>query len=281
MSSVVPTIILFAFNHDKDWYKNDLNDWERRANWVVGENVRIPKGMDFGIRFTSNFIEDALNHAYNKQPLKFKKTFVDPIIDEIPDMFPTMLQPFVECMANYDFFTRNPIVPRRLENLPEPLQYDSRTLGIAKYIGEVTGNSPKKVEHLLFGFTGNMGKGFLKASDVVFGDKKASMPALDWIPILGSFARIPYKNPKIVNDYYEQLDEQTKRHNEYKLTGKKPEGYDDALYNRFKKIQKEMQKFSKLERAAIENLNISEDERDNRRMAIQKKRIALLEKVLR
>ena len=35
LSSVIPTIILFALNHDKDWYKKDLNDYERRSHWIL------------------------------------------------------------------------------------------------------------------------------------------------------------------------------------------------------------------------------------------------------
>ena len=281
MASVFPAIILFALNHDEDWYKKDLNDWERRSHWILGESVRVPKGMDFGIKFLSNFTEDFLNWATDNKKVQFSETFLKQIQDEIPDMLPTMLQPILEASMNYDLFTKNPVVPRRLQGLPEKLQYDDRTPDIAKYIGEKLDYSPKKIEHILFGFTGNFGKGALRVGDTIFGDKKAALPPADWIPLVGGFSRIPYRNPQIINDYYEQLDAQTKWYNEYKLTGKKPNGYDEQLFKRLKKIQKEMQKFSKLERAAVENSNIDNAEKDRRQIAIQKKRLALVEKVLR
>lgn len=279
LSSVLPAMFFFMINHDEDWYKEDLNDWERRSHWILGENFRVPKGMDFGIRFMSNLTEDFLRWSYNKDKVKFTETFAQPFLDELPDMFPTLFQPIIEAMVNYDMFTKNPIVPRRLQNLPEELQYDDRTSGIAKYLGEKTGNSPKKIEHILFGFTGNMGKGATRLADMTFGDKKFSWSA-DWLPLVGGFFRVPYRNPKIINEYYEQLDAQTKLHNEYQLTGEKPEGYDENLYKRIKKVQKEMKKLGNLERAAVENLNLDSTEKDRRQIAIQKKRIALVEKVM-
>ena len=229
----------------------------------------------------SNLTEDFLNWELNNKPVKFTETFIKPVQDEIPDMLPTLLQPIIEASMNYDLFTNNPVVPRRLQNLPEHLQYDDRTPDIAKYLGEKTGYSPKKIEHILFGFTGNIGKGTMRVADTVFGDKKAALPPADWLPLVGGFFRIPYRNPKVINDYYEQLDAQTKWYNEYKLTGKKPTGFNEVLYNKFKKVQKEMRKFSKLERAAIENPSLDNAEKDRRQIAIQKKRIALVEKVMR
>ena len=281
ISAVLPAVVLFLLNHDKDWYKKDLNDYERRGHWIIGENFRVPKGMDFGIRFTSNLVEDFLNWASNNKKVDFTETFINPLKDELPDMLPTFLQPILEASMNYDLFTKNPVVPRRLQNLPAHLQYDDRTPSLAKYLGEKFDYSPKKIEHILFGFTGNIGKGTMRVADTVVGDKKAALPPADWIPLVGGFFRIPYRNPKIINDYYEQLDAQTKWYNEYKLTGKKPVGFNEALFNRFKKIQKEMKNFSKLERSAVENLNLDNAEKDRRQIAIQKKRIALVERVMK
>ena len=54
-----------------------------------------------------------------------------------------------------------------------------------------------------------------KGADVAAGDKEFN-PSADWLPLIGGFLRVPYKNPKIINDYYELLDKQTELHNEYK-----------------------------------------------------------------
>ena len=92
---------------------------------------------------------------------------------------------------------------------------------------------------------------------------------------------MPYRNPRILTEYYETLDEQTKLHNEFKLTKKRPDGYDHNLYTRLEKAQKEMREFTKKERKLLDDPRLDADERDNRQLAIQKKRVALAEKVLR
>ena len=90
--------------------------------------------------------------------------------------------------------------------------------------------------------------------------------------------RVPYKNPRVVNDYYELFDEQTKLHEEFKTTHKKSVNYNPALYKRLKETQKLMSKLSRKERAVLENPNIGSNEKDSRQAAIQKQRIALVEK---
>ena len=141
--------------------------------------------------------------------------------------------------------------------------------------------SPQKIEHFIFGYTGNMGKGAMGLLDRATGDKEIKTPAADWLPLIGGFLRVPYKNPKVVNDYYELLDEQTKLHNEYKMTHKMPEGYNPSLYKRLTQTQKSMSKLSKLERSILENPNIGSSEKESRQEKIQKDRVALVEKFMR
>ena len=100
----MPALFLFSLNHDKDWYKKDLNDYERRLHWILGENIRVPKGMDFGIRFTSNLTEDFLNWATNNKKVNLTETFLNQLTDELPSLF-----------------TKNPVVSRCLQGLSEQL----------------------------------------------------------------------------------------------------------------------------------------------------------------
>jgi len=114
----------------------------------------------------------------------------------------------------------------------------------------------------------------------VAGDKEFS-PALDWYPLIGGFFRVPYRNPKVINDFYEMLDEQTKLHNEYKMTHKMPEGYNPALYKRLTQVQKKLNKLSKQERAILENQNIGGNAKESRQEMIQKQRVSLVKKFMR
>ena len=162
-----------------------------------------------------------LNNLYNNEPIKFKK----------------LVKPIFECAANYNFFTDASIVSYRLQKLPENLQYDSRTSWLAKKLGDSSfakfffenGISPQKIDHFIFGYTSNMGKGFMKGVDVAAGDKE----------------------------------------------------FSPALYKRLKETQKTMSKLSKKERAVLENPNIGSNEKNSRQEAIQKQRIALVEKFFR
>lgn len=288
ITAILPTIFLFMLNGDEDWYQNDLQDWEKETHWIIGQNLRIPKGADVGIRFVSNFTEALLNNLKNNEPMTYKKV-LKPLWDAMPDLTPTALQPIFECAANYDLFTNSPVVPYRLQRLPENLQFDSRTSWAAKKIGDSSfakfffdnGISPQKIDHFIFGYTGNMGKGASGVIDSTIGDKEMKIPATDWLPLIGGFLRVPYKNPKIINDYYELLDEQTKLHNEYKMTQKMPDGYNPSLYKRLWQTQKSMSKLSKIERSVLENPNIGSSEKESRQEKIQKQRVALVEKFMR
>ena len=287
IGGILPALLTFLLHHDEDWYKKDIQDWEKETHWILGEYLRIPKGADVGIRFISNATETLLNNLYNDEPIKFKKLF-KPLFDVMPDLMPTAIQPIFECAANYNFFTDAPVVSYRLQKLPENLQSDSRTSWLAKTLGDSSfakfffdnGISPQKLDHFFYGYTANAGKLLTKSVDVAAGDKEFS-PALDWLPIIGGFLRVPYKNPRVVNDYYELFDEQTKLHEEFKTTHKKPENYNPALYKRLKETQKLMSKLSRKERAVLENPNIGSNEKDSRQEAIQKQRIALVEKFFR
>ena len=84
-----------------------------------------------------------------------------------------------------------------------------------------------------------------------------------------------------MTQYYDTLDEQTKLHNEFSITKKRPAGYDHNLYTRLKNAQKQMKEFTKRERKILDDPNLSTDERDKRQLAIQKRRVELAERTLR
>ena len=297
LGSILPTVLLFMLNHDEDWYEEDLPDWERQTHWIVGENLRIPKGQDVGLRFFSNLTESMLRSTANNDPKAFQDWW-KPAWEAVPDFIPTALQPIIECMTNYDMFRKNAIVPARQQKLPEYMQYDSRTSALAKGIGDSslakliageTGISPAKIDHFIYGYTGKLGQDFIRlgqnALGVVFDEDWVNYDGFTDLPIISGiksgFLRVPYRNPRILNEYYETLDEQTKLHNEFKMTKKRPEGYNHSLYTKLHKAQEQMQELTKKERKILDDTKLDGDERDNRQLAIQKKRVALAEKVLR
>ena len=229
----------------------------------------MPKGMDFSIRLVSNATESFLHWTYNNDPKSFKQLRLA-IENEMPDIAPTALKPIFECIANYNMFYNAPIVLQSQQKLPEHMQYDGHTSGPAKYIGETTGLSPKKVEHFLTSYTAGFGRSALAVMDWATGSRAVNATWSD-APIIGGLFRTPYKNPRILSEYYDEFDEQTKQ---------KPEGFNPKLYARMKNSQKAMSKLAKSEWEVLTDQRLDSDTRLRRQTDIQKKRIAMAERVM-
>ena len=290
IGSILPTLFCFLWNTsgDDDWYEKDLPDWERQTHWCLGENIRIPKGQDVALRFFSNLTESILRSMAGDK--KAFEHWTKPLYDSLPDFMPTAIQPIIECATNYDMFRKTAIVPYHQQRLPENMQYDSRTSALAKFISDISGWSPMKIDHFIYGYTGKLGKDFVRLGQNVLGkifgkDEWVDYNSFTDLPIINGiksgFIRMPYTNPRTLTEFYEKLDEQTKLHNEFKMTKQRPEGYDHNLYTRLKKTSDEMKKLTKREREIIDNPNLDFDVRDERQKALQKRRVDMAERALR
>ena len=194
-------------------------------------------------------------------------------------MTATIITPAIEVSigkGGYSFFRQTPIVPQREQHLNPEMQYDANTSSVAKLFGQMTGWSPRKLDYLINGYFGFMGRFASHAPNYL-------ERGIGWdeAPMIRRFIFEPYKNPKIVKEYYEAYDEQTSHYNTYKLTKEKPEDYDPALYKRLKASHETMSKISKLEKRIIDDPKLSYDERKAKLRELEKRRIALCEKVFR
>ena len=276
----LPAMMIFAMYHDDDWYK-DAPNWLKETHWLFkfgDTTIRIPKAADMGIRFISNAVEKGLDEAYNKHPHKTQEYFL-PIWDALPGLMPTVILPMGENIANYSFFTDRPIVPQSQEKLPAKLQYGPYTTSFAKWVGEKFDVAPSKVEHFIAGHTGTLGMALPKAYDLVSGKNQQSL-SLEEMPLIRGYLYPQFKSPQSVSDYYEKLNEQTKLKNEYKLTHKRPEGFDPALLQRLENAQKQLRKISKQEKSIIDNQKWSIHDKEVMQRNIQKKRIEIAKRAL-
>ena len=240
------------------------------------------------MRFFSNLTESILRSMSGDK--KAFENWWKPAYEALPDLTPTAIQPIVECMTNYDLFRKHQIVPMRRQNLPEYMQYDSRTSATAKFIGDSalakfifgeTGLSPEKIDHFIYGYTGKLGREILRTGESIIGARSYDFKGISDVPLIGGYFRTPYTNPRVLTEFYEKLDEQTKLHNEFKLTKKRPEGYDHNLYTRLKKTSDEMKKFAQAERKIIDDTSLDFDVRDERQNKLQKRRVELASRALR
>lgn len=279
-TAALPALALWMINRDDDRYK-EIPEWQKNKHWIIflGDKIfRIPKGHDVGIQLFSNWVEKGLNAAYAKDPITLKKA-LRPIADMLPSLMPTAVLPITEAMANYSFFTERPIVPRYQERLPNKMQYDSNTTSLAKFVGEQTDLSPKKIEHVLFGYTGGLGKAIPNTYDYATGKKQLNT-TIEELPFARGIMITPYKNAQSVTDYYEAVNEQTKYYNELKTTGKRPEEFDPSLYGRIKAASPVMQNLSKMERAIADNADMPVEMKKQKQVEIQRKRIEIAKKVM-
>lgn len=277
LCGMLPALLLAGIHSGDDWWE-ELPDWQKETNWILGKVgntiIRIPKGQDIGLRFFSNLIEKAMDRSKHKAGDYFR-----PVWDSLPDMIPTALLPIIEATANHSYFTGAPIVPKYQEKLPAYLQFGNETSSFAKFVGKVIGVSPRKVEHVLFGYTGNMGKGLLGVYDTIVGNQSLNTN-LNEAPVISGFTAIPYKQSKTVNDFYDKFDEQQRLNEEFKFTKKKPDGYDPSLYKRMTKAQQELSKINKQERAAIDDPKMDSGVREQKQLGYQQQRLSVVRRVM-
>ena len=277
LCGMLPALLLAGIHSGDDWWE-ELPDWQKETNWILGKVgntiIRIPKGQDIGLRFFSNLIEKAMDRSKHKAGDYFK-----PVWDSLPDMIPTALLPIIEATANHSYFTGAPVVPKYQEKLPAYLQFGNETSSFAKFVGKVIGVSPRKVEHVLFGYTGNMGKGLLGVYDTIVGNQSLNTN-LNEAPVISGFTAIPYKQSKTVNDFYDKFDEQQRLNEEFKLTKKKPDGYAPSLYKRMTKAQQELSKINKQERAAIDDPKMDSGVREQKQLGYQQQRLSVVRRVM-
>lgn len=213
---ILPTIILWAVNHDDDWYK-ELDDNTKYTNWALhipGTDYHwlIPKPQEVGIGFGSS-VEAVLNQMLNKDPQAMKvwaRQFAETIT---PGIIATVLRPIMEWRYNYSEWTGRKLVPDRLAKLPPEQQYTTATSELAKLIsqfaGKYAGLSPIAIDNFFSGWFGSLGRMSANALNTpisaVRGQDRPAEPARYWYesPFIGSFARQDGQSSVYVERFYQ------------------------------------------------------------------------------
>ena len=235
---ILPTIILWAINHDDDWYK-ELDDNTKYTNWAVhipGTDYHwlIPKPQEVGIGFGSG-VEAVLNQMLNEDPHAMKawaRQFAEVVT---PGIIMAALRPVLEWRYNYSEWTGRKLVPERLSKLPPEQQYTTATSELAKlmsqFAGKYVGLSPIAIDNFFSGWFGSLGRmsanALNKPIDAIRGSSRPPEPARYWYesPFIGSFARQDGQNSVYVERFYqlaEDMEMDYKRSDSYaKNKGKK------------------------------------------------------------
>lgn len=263
----LPSVLLWYMNKDDERYQ-ELPQWEKDTFWIIPgkENMyRIPKPFEAGVLFGTSFermlqyFDDAKN---NRKGVGFKG-FGDRVIDSLaPSFMPTAMIPVVEAMTNYSLFRQRNIIPQSQENLPAHLQYGANTSEVAKFVGDKINVSPYIVDNTIRVYGGGLAGLGLSGIDAATGAKENNA-SKKWYeaPGLRGFTAAPYQSSNSVQRVYDDYKEQEKLHNEFKLTGQRPDGYDAKEFAKLKNASDSLKGLNKASKAIINNERMSGEQK--------------------
>lgn len=213
---ILPSLGLWAINHDDDWYK-ELDENTKYTNWAIplpgGTHLLIPKPQEVGILFGSG-IEAALNQMTGTDPHGMKEWARQYAEAMTPSLYPAVVRPLIEWMTNYSFWTGRNLVPASLQKAPSEMQFTSYTSELAKSLGDTwlaksIKLSPIAIDNWISGWFGSAGRFVANMLNdpisYVRGNSRPSEPAKYWyeMPVIGSFVRQNGQNSEYVNRMYE------------------------------------------------------------------------------
>ena len=278
----LPTIALWYLNKDNTAYQ-ELPQWEKDTFFHIpaGDKfIKIPKPFELGLLYGTTF-ERMLQYFDDKSTgrngVGFKGLGDRTIDTLLPDVLPTALSPIWEWWSNYSKFRQRNIVPQSQEKLPDKLQYGSNTSMVARKIGDTFNVSPYKVDNTIMGYGGNLARLGLDITDAISGaNEKRPTKGVTELPEIRRFFAKPYQSSDSVQRVYDDFKEQEKLHNELKLTGQRPEGYDPKLYNKLKNAQNSFKAINKASKKIIDSETMSSDTKREKldKLNIQKANVA-------
>ena len=176
---------------DDDQYK-EASDHIRDNNWLIPnpfgpEAFKVPIPFEIGLLFKT-FPEKILDATFKEATARDVAQTVGRGIGSTLEMNPLgMFQitaPLIEVAVNRNFYTGRPVVPYYIDQgVVKGLQDRVTTTQFAQWLGQTTGMSPLKIDHMLNGYAGTLGITFLDLTDTILrskaitGDFADSMPA--------------------------------------------------------------------------------------------------------
>lgn len=239
LSITLPSVLLWAANHDDDWVGPDgvhhnrwkeIPAWQRDLFWIVLTDnavIRLPKPFELGVVFGSG-VERALDAMSGDfDPKKIKEFLATAGLGILPNPTPTAAAPVLEHITNYSFLSEHDLVPSRLEKLLPELQYTEYTSEIAKFLSHVISTvptmrdreiiSPIVMENYLRSWTGGLGTYALKAVDQslrksgLLPDPVAPASTLADIPVVKAFVvRFPSASVESITSFQEEYGKRKK-----------------------------------------------------------------------
>ena len=211
----VPAAILYAYDSQFQEY-NDIPDYIKNDYFIIMTGnkevpfYKIAKG-EVGKIF-ANPVEHFMAYVKGKDSQSFSEMVADLGVTMLPvsnigDAMPAAVKTPFELYNNVDMFRQKNIADPH-QPVPE-LQFSDRTSETAKVIGKKLGMSPDKLEYGLTGYTTELGRQGLQASDKLLFNKDTPTQNL---PILNRFMGEPKDLSGLSHQIYNQLDKNIKQY---------------------------------------------------------------------
>jgi hypothetical protein len=281
---------------DDDEYKK-LNKEERDNYWIVpalsinGKPFRFPIPFELGVVFKvlpERVLETAFGNDTGKdlKEALFRNAMSTLQFNPIPQAF----VPIVENVANYSFFTGEPVVGRGMEDVAPQFQSNAGTSQFVKDLGAATGTSPIKIENLIRGYTGTMGTYAMQLLDAVYrgqGDPVKASMRLEQMPVIKRFFA---SDSGTVSAYYDmkgEIDQITRTMNVLERTGNNEDlkeylqdhGKLYGLKNYVNLIDKDMKRLRQMQIAITNSTTIDADAKRQALDAIHDRQVAITARI--
>jgi hypothetical protein len=199
------TAMYLALASDTEEYKNATPE-ERDNYWILGGLGRIPIPFELGVLFKV-FPERIYQHVWGMDTgADLRQSIARNVTSTlVMNPIPHVAMPIVENIANYSFFTGQPIVGKGMEDVYTPYQANPSTSLLAQLVGKETNQSPLKIDNLIRGYTGTIGTYAVMMLDAAMrgeGDDVKATKTLEQMPVFKRFMTTK-QGSGTINAYYE------------------------------------------------------------------------------
>jgi hypothetical protein len=257
---ILPSMAVWYMGKDNEQIK-ELPRYVRDMFWVIpaGDKlIRIPKPFEAGVLFATG-TERTIEAMFGTSKAPYKG-YGESLRDvTIPNMLPTALIPLGEWWANKSFFTGQSIVPMKEQNLPDNLQYGVYTTNVAKFLGDKTGQSPRKIDNTIRSLTGGAGTAVTSAIDSLTGGNGTVLPSqtASDVPVIKAFIADPRKSQQSTQDFYDELDSYTKKQQAESIRKVKMTPTEKKNYQSLSNANAALKALNKEERKILESISLS------------------------
>lgn len=199
--AAISALIELVFKDDPDY--QETSPYLRATGWNIpvgdGTVFWFPKPYEIGV--VGNFTERAIEYIYGDTAAMGR--FIEGAMTSlVPPVTSPIAGAVTEQVANYSFFTGQPIVPKQMQRLPPELQFDNYTSELGKAIGNVTGLSPMRTDHVLSALFTNAFRDVTSVSNQL----NPTRPDMNWTdaPLLRRFLRSTERGSQASKDFWAQ-----------------------------------------------------------------------------